>query len=278
MAEWLSVKDAATRLGLSGSRVYQLRKAGVLKRNADGDVSAADVRTFARITHHAAMSKVGGPEHLALLAAGVRERLHAAAHSYPGVCGPAAIPKLNGDVVAALGFNCVTEAARPGTAGCHWCWSNITYRVYGGVDPGDTPVYRALFGDEPCPRDRERWMAREDALVASAQAGEIRRQKHIRDQAAQRKAKQLEQAEEQFRRSSAKLAGLTPGGMSVRVTKGAAQRTVTASAPATDDGADLIRRNIAAVTRRRDAALARGDDTYAATLNGTISRLRMDLL
>jgi hypothetical protein len=271
--EWLPVKDAATRLGVSGSYVYKLRKAGVLKRNEAGDVSAADVRTYARITHHVAMSKVGGPEHLALLAAGVRERLHAAAHSYPGVCGPAAIPKLNGDVVAALGFNCVTEAARPGTAGCHWCWSNITYRVYGGVDPGDTPVYRALFGDEPCPRDRERWLKREDALVASAEAGEIRRQKHVREQAAQRKAKQLEQAEEQFRRSSAKLAGLTPGGMSVRVTKGAAQRTVTASAPATDDGADLTGKVRAQWMKRREEAIQACDVRRVADINNILRGL-----
>lgn len=269
--EWLSIKDAATRLGVSGSRVYQLRSAGVLARNEAGEVSAADVRTYGKVTHKAAMAKLGDRDRLALIAAGVRDRLHPRVpNAYPGTYGVAAIPLLAGDVVSALGFNCVTEAARPDRNGCRWCWSNITYRANGGVDPGDTAAYRALFASEPCPLDRKRWAAEADYRAAVQQRGaEIQAE----DLAKRAKAKNdaiVAAAEARLKRDGAIVAAARA--RTVTVTRGS---TVTASVyrDGEDDGSDLVAATRAKLLRLREAAIQRGDVRRVGEINHQIQGL-----
>jgi hypothetical protein len=272
---WLSVKDAATWAGVSGSRIYQLRSAGVLHSNEGEGVSASDVRKYAELRNFEALRKLGGAGRLEQLAAGLRERLHPLVpHAYPGTYGAASIPGVDGDLVAALGHNCLRAAARPDMAGCRWCWAEIAYGIQGGVDPGDTAVYRALFAAAPCPLDRRRWTEDTNALAASAAEDAQRRHAYIQRAAAERQAERERQAEARFKRASAELAVVRA--KSVRITRGGVTASVTLrQAPVADDGGDLTEAILTKLELRRSAAASRGDQTAVATLNGQISRLRM---
>jgi hypothetical protein len=264
--EWLTVADAATRLGVTESRVYQLRSAGALARNDAGHVALADVRKFERVRWYEATSKLGGELKLAVLAEGVRERLHPKNRMTAVLSsGVDAIPSLPGDVRVALGLNNLTAAAAPDEHGCRWCWSNISYRVHGGVDPDDSPVFRALFASQPCPRDIRRWQERAVALVASGAASELRREQHERQQRENRREAEVEAAKQRIRRDTAIVAANTA-------------RTVTASVRPREsagdtDGADLVTAQRAKLMAQLRAAEQRGDTRRHSELIGQIRRL-----
>lgn len=257
---WLSVKDAATRLGVTTTYVYKIRGAGRLSRNEAGDVAESDVREVARLRHWEAVGRTGGPERLALLAAGVREQLHPRTYPVTRAYGADAIPLLHGDVVASLGFNCVAEAARPDTAGCRWCWSHVTFRTHGGHDPDDSPVYRALFAAAPCRADQDRWARRDDAMVASAEAGEARRKKHERDRAEKVRAERAEKGRALIRTGT------------YLVTRNTAA-SVTASVRTVDDGASMKSATKARLVKRRTEAERSGNVRLVGEINAQLRNL-----
>ncbi len=165
----------------------------------------------------------------------------------------------------------------------------------GGIAPNDSKAHRILIG-EPCTDCKQRYAEDRAHQAAVQRRGaelivENQRKDALAASAAKREqARRLDsQARELRAEAGALAASAAPPRRSVRLTGADARRAVAAfeqsrrpamaaSArpvpPVSDpDGSDYTAHALAKVTRLRDAAVARGDQTRVAELNGQISRL-----
>lgn len=175
---------------------------------------------------------------------------------------------------------------------CRHDWARSRFQAFGGIAPGDSPAHRTLLG-QPCGNCQEWYADRRAHRAAVAQRGAALIAERLRAEALAASAQKAEQANRLDRQAralrsqaGALAASAAPPRRSVRLTGADADRavrafsrsrTVTASARPQEPADNGTAGRIAKVSALRNAALARGDDTHAATLNGQLSRLRRDL-
>ena len=171
MDRWITAEDAASRLGVSTQRVYQLAGRALRRRDTHYPMGLleADVEQYAVMRREVIQSQGIDPVQVAKHARHV---------------GPKTVKK--GAARVLFGRSGLTAAARPATSGCRWCWARMSAEILGeSVEIVDAPEWRTLLDVDPCPKDRLVW---NQALTAAVAASDRQRQAREKREAEQKRA------------------------------------------------------------------------------------------
>lgn len=160
MSEWISIETFMERAALSRATAYRYAAPGGPVRRQTGEtlmVHAGDVAKVAAYRRRGALHRIADP---VALAVDVRTMLCPPGPSAVTASAERRIAMLPANVRLVFGLTALRAAALPASkVSCRWCYSSAM--AAGPQDPRPTArqaeMWAALFGTDPCQRDKDRW-------------------------------------------------------------------------------------------------------------------------
>lgn len=210
--QFLTINQAAQRLGRDQSAVYSMVRAGRMKNLTEGRtgpalIASGDVQRVAFELRHKALSRVDElelaqrvrailwPEEQVIVRADGRPDADSMGHAMNRVKGRSAIRLLPPEATDVFGVDVIDAAATTVQAGvCRTCWSRMSAAVHESTGPKNTPPYRELLGS-PCPADVTAW-------AATDREARQKMQRLTHDQRARHDAEQAERIIREYQEAS----------------------------------------------------------------------------